>query len=168
MGTVFAFTDISYLTAVSLTLGVVALLINAILSIIPYSDPRWVQPTGLALGQGILAVVGCCFFFVSSFLSFVEAVNANRRGCFGWRREHMSYHDANDASLEHGAVTRMVPDWDIVRKTNNFGNLFGHSSHSDAENRSTDNLCGASTKDSGQDKNQWRWFPTNRELWKHL
>lgn len=169
MATTFSFSDISYLTAISVTLGVVILLINSVLSVIPEANHGWVRPSGLAIWQGILSVVGCFFFLVSSFLAFVEAVNANRRGCFGWKRQHISYHDMDEAGLESAAgATRLVPDWNIVRETNNFGNLFRNFTRSGGADLSTDNLFGADTKDSGQDKHQWRLFPTNRELWKHF
>lgn len=162
MGTVFSFSDITYLTAVSFTLAVTVLLVNAVLALMPYSDTTWRKPPGIYIAEGVLTVVGCCLFLISSFLSFLEAANSNRRGCFGWKRQHISYHDATDSDIEHGGSTRMVPDRRCAHRTNNFGNLFRKSDNSSKK------LSGSKTNDSSVDQDQWRWFPTNYELWKHF
>lgn len=171
MATTFTFWDISYLTAIVFTLAVVILLVNAVLAVMPYASPQWVPPAALIYVEGSLTFAGCCLFLLSSFLSWVEAVNAKHRGCFGWKREHISYLDVTESRIEHGAATRIVPDWNCVHRTHNVANIFQYSNHRDAEESegSTDNLFGiVKTKDSSQDKDQWRWFPTKRELCKHF
>ena len=83
MFTVFNFWDISYVTAIVFTLAVAILLLNAVLSAIPYINPNWRLPPEMSYVEAALTFAGCFFFLISSFLSWLEALNADQQGCFG-------------------------------------------------------------------------------------
>lgn len=141
---------------------------NAILSVIPYINPDWKPPTAVTYIEGALTLAGCCFFLISSFLSWLEALNADRQGCFGWKQEEVASTDATVAGAEPGRRTRLVPDWNCIHKRNNYGNLFRESSDKDKYSSSHRYVAVTSNHNSGgfdsDDKTQWRWLPGEFQL----
>lgn len=161
MATHFNFWDISYVTAVLFTLAVVILLSNAVLSAIPYIDRSWTPPQAITYIEAALTLVGCCFFSISSFLSWLEALNADRQGCFGWKEEEVSSTDATVAGAELGSRTRLVPDWNCIHKRNNYSNLL-HDESKDKHQYS--NMSGSTANASENGTSHWRWLPSLHDL----
>ena len=185
MGTCFFIWDISYIIAVVYTLASTLLVANAFLSFLPYAHPSFKPPDSIYIVEGILSLAGCTLFFVSSFLTFIEAVNQNRRGCFGWKREEVwiknTAEDELDDGVERGPVTRVVPDWDnCVHRRNGWTTLFqNHSNESKkeaiAQNATSDddNMNEMTAKYVSRhkhikDREPWMWLPSSHEVVSHF
>lgn len=111
MLTKFPWDDLSFLTAVSFVSGCVLLVVNASLSVLPLLDPGIQLSRKAVIAQACLTFIGCTLFLTSSLLSWLEAVNANREGCFGWSTEQ-TVHGSSDYNegMALGITTRLVPD----------------------------------------------------------
>lgn len=168
MWTQFNFWDISYVTAIVFTLAVIILLGNAVLSVIPYINPSWKPPQEIIYVEGALTLAGCCFFLLSSFLSWLEALNADRRGCFGWKMEEVSSQDATVAGAELGGKTRLIPDWNCIHKRNNYSNLFNDSNDKDEYDSANEHDHSTSTGNGKGSKAEWRWFAGFEDLRTHF
>jgi hypothetical protein len=185
MGTCFFIWDISYIIAVVYTLASALLVANAFLSFLPYAHPSFKPPDSIYIVEGILSLIGCTLFLASSFLTFIEAVNQNRRGCFGWKREEVwiknTAEDEMGDGVERGPVTRIVPDWDnCVHRRNGWTKLFQNDSNEpqnevNAQNASSDdnNIKEMAAKyvrrhKHVKDREPWMWLPSSHELFSHF
>ncbi|KAL8686871.1 MAG: hypothetical protein Q9218_006801 [Villophora microphyllina] len=89
MATQYPYWDISYLVAVTFTLGSLVWVLNAFLVYLPLAQPQTEFGTEILYGGGITAFIGATIFEVGSVLLMLEAVNENRAGCFGWALEEV-------------------------------------------------------------------------------
>ena len=168
--------DISYIIAIAYTIASAVLVANAFLSFLPYAHTSFKFPDSIYIVEGILSLIGCTLFLFSSFLTFTEAVNQNRRGCFGWKREEVwiknTAEDEMDDGVERGPVTRIVPDWDsCVHRRNNWqAQLFQKD---DSEPKDGDNSREMTAKyvkrhKQIKDREPWMWLPSWHELRSHF
>ncbi|OJD39922.1 uncharacterized protein BKCO1_2000167 [Diplodia corticola] len=164
MLTSFPVWDISYLTAVTFTLGSVVWVLNAFFAFLPLVRPSSEFQHEILYGAGITAFLGATIFVVGSVLLLLEAVNEDRAGCFGWAVErlfqdqhspsssfHMSHPETQpnlEKASEERLVVRVLPEIPC-----------GHH-HSD---RTT--LIKSATHPGGPRK--WRWMPRQDELRTH-
>ena len=170
MFTIFIFSDVSYLLAVTFTAACVVLVANAVLTFLPYARPDVELPNDIAYVEASLSALGCIAFLVGSFWAFTEAVNANRKGCFGWRLEHVTYADARDAGMELGDIEVLVPD----------GSCNHHHDTRQVLYNQSESWVLQGTDEKGIDKTKhphssaeavkapWRWFPSGHELRTHM
>ncbi len=80
----FPYWDISYLVAIIFTLGSVVWVFNAFFVWLPLVRPDTEFPGEVKVAGGVTAFIGATTFEVGSVLLILEAINANRSGCFGW------------------------------------------------------------------------------------
>ena len=107
----FPFDDLSYVTATSFVSGCALLVVNAFLSLLPRLRHDIQLSSGATMAQAWLTFLGCTLFLVSSSLSYLEAVNANKDGCFGWSPEQTAPESSgNNEGLGIGETTQLVPD----------------------------------------------------------
>ncbi|KAK5166321.1 uncharacterized protein LTR77_008582 [Saxophila tyrrhenica] len=167
MLTSFPWYDVSWVNAMGFFTGCLALLVNAFLSFLPYAKPDLGQPSWIIYVEASLTLIGSGFFAFSSFLGFGEAVNAQRRGCFGWKAEQISFADQMDTSVEEGAVTRLVPVGTCEHHHSRESHTFSYeATSSQADGEPADRQQLAITQPVPVDI--WRWLPTKHALRNHL
>jgi hypothetical protein len=112
MATCAPFWDVSWLVAVTFTLGSAIWIINAFFVWLPLVDPETEFSGEVLQGGGISAFIGATVFEIGSVLLLLEAVNANQTGCFGWALE-----TALRKAENHGAqtITEVKPNEDECR-----------------------------------------------------
>lgn len=171
MLTVFTLHDVSYLLAVAFTLACVLLVINAILSFLPYVNHRVHNSDTLYRIQAILGALGCTLFFSGTLFAFAEAVNVNRRGCFGWKLVRVS-HPANphstDSLAETAALTLLVPDGSCVHHHDSYKVVAGHP---ESWNQAVLDRRASSLRPEHRHlrtKQPWIWLPSWQEVRTHL
>jgi hypothetical protein len=81
----FPYWDISWCVAVVFTLGSVVWVANGFTGVLPLVGQYPAEEMELANTWSAFA--GSLIFFLGSYLLFLEAINANRGGCFGWAVE---------------------------------------------------------------------------------
>jgi hypothetical protein len=84
MVTRFPYWDISWLVAVTLTLGSAVWVLNGFFVFLPLAQPDTEFPGEITAAGGWSALVGASIFFAGSLLLMLEALNTNRTGCFAW------------------------------------------------------------------------------------
>jgi hypothetical protein len=87
MFTSFPYWDISYLVAITFTLGSVLWCINAFFVWLPLQVPSSEFNGEIANAGGITAFIGATIFEIGSVFLMLEAVNEKQEGCFGWAVE---------------------------------------------------------------------------------
>ena len=156
--------DVSYIGATAMTAACVFLVTNAILSLLPYANPKFQPPEWITTLEGVLTLVGCVLFLTSSSMSFIEAVNQDHRSSLGWKQESPA-HSESSQSVESSCTT-LVPDWCKISRRNSIANLFrGSDSHSDMNGEQTP-LLGNPGEDNREPS--WRFFPSVHEIRNHL
>lgn len=155
--------DVSYLGAIAMTAACIFLVTNAILSFLPYANPNFQPPQWITTLEGVLTLIGCALFLTSSSLGFIEAVNQDRRGCFGWKQES-AVEDESSGAVESEDTT-LVPDWSKIFRRNSISNLFRRDDEKSAQDGETTPLV--SKPDSDQKSQSWQFFPTYDELRNH-
>ncbi|KAJ5443904.1 uncharacterized protein N7458_007776 [Penicillium daleae] len=154
--------DVSWLVAVTFTLGSVVWIINAFFVWLPLVDPGTEFSGEVSLGGGISAFIGATVFEVGSVLLLLEAVNANQTGCFGWALETELRKTENHAGQ---GVTKVKPSKDECRHHHvNRRNLVGLGRHL-THQISRDLSDGYTT--SSPDGRSFRWLPSWTELRTH-
>lgn len=153
--------DVSYLVAVTFTLGSVIWIINAFFVWQPLVDPQTEFSGEEVVGGGVSAFIGATVFEIGSVLLLLEAINANQTGCFGWALET----ELTKVSTEGGTTqVEVKPNKDDCQHHHaNKRNLVGagkqtlHHSHSAGEGYSTALSGGKS----------FHWVPSLSELRSH-
>lgn len=126
MALVYPYWDISYLVAISFTLGSVVWVLNSFFVFLPLPDPASEFKNEILTAGGVTAFVGATIFEFGSVLLMLEAVNEKRSGCFGWAVEKV----LRDHGME-GSHFLVKPDTDgCVHHHANRTNLVGKGSTS--------------------------------------
>lgn len=154
--------DVSYLVAVTFTLGSVIWIINAFFVWLPLEDPQTEFPGESLYAGGISAFLGATVFEVGSVFLLLEAVNANQTGCFGWALETVLTKAEGDA---YRSMTEVKPSIEeCLHHHANKKNLIGAGKHI-LHHRSHDAAAGYVT--SSSDGRMFRWMPSVTELKTH-
>lgn len=152
--------DISYLVAVIFVGGCIVLVLNAFLTFLPYEASQSGPSSFVTYVTGVLTSFGCVLFLISSTLAFLEAVNANKDGCAGWKVERVSlkedrYFD-EPVSGEDRESTRVVPDGHCEHHHSNKSRVLGGPSSGRKQPPKT-----------SYDDYSWKWLPSAYELRTH-
>lgn len=187
MCTLFPYWDISYLVALSFTLGSIVWVLNAFFVYLPLVQPETEFRNEITVAGGVTAFVGATIFEIGSVLLMFEAVNENRVGCFGWAVERIL-----GGSGKGIASHRVIPsDSSCMHHHTNKKNLVGRSDGmiisfpsalvsmfmpSSVQNLSLDshlespfsseNLT-TNPSDNENRTKTWVWFPSIHELTDH-
>ncbi|KAJ5585280.1 uncharacterized protein N7459_005080 [Penicillium hispanicum] len=162
MATSAPYWDVSYLVAVTFTLGSVIWIINAFFVWLPVADPHSAFGGESLLGGGITAFIGATVFEVGSVLLLLEAVNAHQAGCFGWAVE-TELTKAEDGASQ--AVTEVKPTMDACQHHHaNIRNLVGAGR--DVIHHVSQGVA-AGYVTSSPDGRSFRWLPSLSELRTH-
>lgn len=156
MFTSFPYWDVSWLVAMSFTVGSVIWIINAFFAWLPLVDPQTEFSNESLLGGGITAFIGATVFEIGSVLLLLEAVNANQTSCFGWALETVLQKAEGDA-YKH--MTEVKPSIDACQHHHSNRKSFlgvDHQARSQAEYVTT-----------SPDGRSFRWMPSMTELRTH-
>ncbi|KAJ5723036.1 hypothetical protein N7488_001071 [Penicillium malachiteum] len=163
MATYAPYWDVSYLVAVTFTVGSAIWIINAFFAWLPLVDPGTEFSGESLTGGGVTGFIGATVFEVESVLLLLEAVNAHQTGCFGWALE-TELTKLEGENQNHSTVTAVKPIQEDCRHHHaNKRNLVGQGKNgrrhaiSAAEGYST-------TLSDGQ---SFRWVPSLSELRSH-
>ena len=85
--TEFPYWDISWCVAIVYMVGSLVWVANGFTGLLPLVGNY--SSEGLKLANTWTAFAGASIFFMGSYLLFLEAINANRSGCFGWAVEQV-------------------------------------------------------------------------------
>lgn len=154
--------DVSYLVAVTFTLGSAIWIINAFFVWLPLADPQTVFPGESLLGGGISAFIGATVFEIGSVLLLLEAVNANQAGCFGWALATELEKAEDDASR---SLTQVRPSMEACQHHHaNTRNLVGAGRHI---HRHHSHVASTGYVTSSTDGKSFRWIPSLSEVRTH-
>ncbi|KAF2730808.1 hypothetical protein EJ04DRAFT_555160 [Polyplosphaeria fusca] len=157
MFTSFPIWDISYDVATIFTLGSIIWVINAFFFFLPLVQPATQFPNEALYGGGITAFIGATVFELGSLLLMAEAVNENRKGCFGWALERALTHGGPGDDGGEGSL-RLRPSMPRCEHHHgNRGNLVGKGGAT-KQHASTADDAGTSS---------WVWVPSQQELRTH-
>lgn len=176
MLTVFTVHDVSYLLALAFTLASATLTANAVLSFLPYITHRLQSSHKLLRVEALLGALGCTLFFTGTLCAFAEAVNVNRRGCFGWKLIRIARsRDDNASSLSDGdlaeggaGLSLLVPDGSCVHHHDSYKVIAGHPSswHRAVHDHEALSVRPEDTED--RTTQPWVWLPSWEEVRTHL
>jgi hypothetical protein len=170
MFTLFPYWDVSWLVAVVFTLGSVLWVINAFFVWLPLVQPTTEFPGEIAVAGGWSAFLGATIFELGSVLLMIEAVNANRTGCFGWALEQV-VEDLEGEKTKIRAKPGGCEHHHVNRK-----NFVGQGPAEGALSKPTteENTAKASASQPSLDNNAtssdrrtWQWYPSWHDLKKH-
>jgi hypothetical protein len=150
----FPFRDVSFINAIAFVVGCVTLVANAFLSFLPMVQQKFQSPRGLIYLQAALSFLGSACFVCASSLAFLEAINAQKGGCFGWKAQQLSYADSDDTNVEAEFITRLTPDGQCEHHHSSTRRAFGYTKASEDEERGVEH----------DEEDVWVWFPTPREF----
>ena len=176
MMTVFTIHDVSYLLALAFTLASATLAANAVLSFLPYITHRLQSSHKLLRIEAVLGALGCTLFFTGTLFAFAEAVNVNRRGCFGWKLIRVARSSDSSASslpggnlAEDGAtLTLLVPDGSCVHHHDSYKVIAGNPSSWHRAVHQREALSVRPEDKEDRTKQPWIWLPSWEEVRTHL
>ncbi|CAI7609530.1 unnamed protein product [Penicillium glandicola] len=87
MVTYVPYWDVSYLVAMSFTIGSAIFIINGFFVWLPLVDKKTEFHGEITVAGGWTGFVGATIFELGGVLLFLEAINTNHTGCFGWALE---------------------------------------------------------------------------------
>lgn len=166
----FTIRDVNYLVAVVFTIGCGVLVVNACLSFVPFISTQVKLPISILYLEGILSVMTCGLFLTGSVFHFLEVVNANRGGCFGWKLKQSSYSESTESIVEKGAHIHTTPDeqfdYPQMSQANPCGRLRAPTLPSNVEVTVEEKFDNMTINDeyTTTEKATWRFFPTVYEL----
>lgn len=160
MATYVPYWDLSYLVAMTFTVGSAVWIINAFFVWQPLVDPQTEFSGESYVGGGVTGFIGATIFEFGSVLLLLEAVNAHQTGCFGWALETEMKKAEGDAVR----TVRVKPvTEDCQHHHANKRNLVGAGRIT--HRLSHDAVEGYST--SSPDGRSFRWVPSLSELRDH-
>ncbi|KAI7498931.1 hypothetical protein KC367_g4877 [Hortaea werneckii] len=163
--------DVSYDVAVTFTLGSLIWCLNAFFALLPFTNPKTEFKGEVLYGGGITAFIGrATVFEIGSVLLMLEAVNANRTGCFGWAVER--YYDGtfggshgSDCCPERGIV-RLVPHACGHHHANG-RNLVGGAAPATTNGSEVNAAAKPLPHGAFPSERSWTWWPSMQELRTH-
>ncbi|KAJ5514922.1 hypothetical protein N7463_004474 [Penicillium fimorum] len=181
MVTYFPYWDVSYLVAMSFTIGSAVFIVNGFFVWLPLAAPKTEFPHEIDVAGGWTGFVGATIFEIGGILLMFEAFNTNQTGCFGWALQTVVEKSIEDGVPRH-AIKKIVPK--VSRCEHHQANRksflrerhFHHTSDSthhtsDSAHHASDSIhlhrddTGYIT--SSADGRTFRWIPTMTELRKH-
>ncbi|KAI7352415.1 hypothetical protein KC354_g12000 [Hortaea werneckii] len=171
MFTSFPVWDVSFDVAVTFTLGSLVWCLNAFFALLPFTNPKTEFKGEVLYGGGITAFIGrATVFEIGSVLLMLEAVNADRTGCFGWAVER--YYErtfgashGSDYCPERGIV-RLVPHTCDHHNANG-RNLVGGAAPATTNGSEVNAAAKALPNGAFPSDRSWTWWPSTQELRTH-
>ncbi|GAB7351450.1 hypothetical protein MBLNU459_g2113t1 [Dothideomycetes sp. NU459] len=156
--------DISWCVAWIFTLGSVLWVLNAMFVFLPDVAPSSAFKDEVLTAGGVTAFIGATIFEIGSVLLMLEAINANREGCFGWAVEQ-AYEEHRERERSKTRAWRIRPDGaSCTHHHTNRSNLVGKPRVSDSTAGPSSSDPEKQAVDSGK---SWSWYPSMYDLRTH-
>ena len=138
------------------TVGCCVLVVNAVLSFMPFLSLRLHLPGSIIYVEGALSVMSCSLFLLGSIFAFMEALptNAHSGDYLGWKLDQTQYSESKEAIIEKDAGTLTFPEAHCMHYNSSHADLFGHSRDAALE--------------SGSEKGVNYSETTHDRSWRHL
>lgn len=156
--------DVSWCVATVYTVGSMVWVANGFTGVLPYLDKY--SSEELKSANTWTAFAGASIFMLGSYLLFLEAINANRGGCFGWAIEQTIKGGRLQAEVHPGDCAHHYheqhehPQADEENSTKDTSNTSAHGAIQ--ASRSEDTVtCEAPPP-------AWLWWPSWRDLRTHF
>ncbi|KAL2214740.1 hypothetical protein CC79DRAFT_1265049 [Sarocladium strictum] len=146
--TKFPYWDVSWCVATVYTVGSMVWVANGFTAVLPYLSKH--SSEEMQSANTWTAFAGASIFMLGSYLLFLEAINANRGGCFGW---------AIEQTMKGG---RLEAEADEENNTNETRNSSAQDAVQEQASRSEDTVtCEAPPP-------AWLWWPSWRDVRTHF
>ena len=182
--TKFPYWDISWCVAIVYTVGSIVWVVNGFTILLPKVGKG--SSEDLKPVKTWTAFTGASIFFLGSYLLFLEAVNANRIGCFGWAVERTLKGIRPEVEVHPGTCEHHYHAKDDdhhthkAHKDENVGvNAQGFSDRDDGHDEATangwprsgsqaDSLTAKDEEAAPPHSYKWLWWPSWRDLRTHF
>lgn len=144
----FPYWDVSYLVAVSFTIGSLLFVACGFFYWLPQVAPKTEFPLETKVAGGVTAFVGAMLFEFGAICLVLEAYNENQTGCFGWalHKALSGGGETNGDAEKGGVIAKVDPE--------NCRHHHGRGSRKQRPQRA-------------QPEQKWRWYPSWHEVKTH-
>lgn len=140
--------DVSYLIAVSFTIGSLTFIVSGLFYWLPLEVPSSAFPKETTVAGGVTSFVGATLFQIGAIFLVLESYNANRTGCFGWAlHRSLTGDQPTTGDAERGGVV-VKRDYDSCQHHHQRGRRKHPSGAPDGEQ-------------------EWKWYPSWNEVKTH-
>lgn len=158
----FPYWDLSWIIAAVYTFGSFVWVANGSVSLV--TSGQKAPAEGLTLANTWIAFAGASIFYLGSYLLFLEAVNANRSGCFGWAVKRNVTDGRSEAQVKPGDCEHHCheqhrhPEQDHIHGDSHHESQIRHGHAGDMGHTET------AEETNGDSSYEWVWWPTWRDL----
>ncbi|KAJ5385387.1 hypothetical protein N7517_003298 [Penicillium concentricum] len=167
MVTYVPYWDVSYLVAMSFTIGSAVFIVNGFFVWLPLADKKTEFRGEIEVAGGWTGFVGATIFEIGGILLMLEAFNTNHTGCFGWALETV-VEKSIEGGIPHHAMKELKPKVSqcehhqanrksFLREKHHHHAIDNVQSHRDETGYVTSSTEGRT----------FRWIPSMSELRKH-
>lgn len=165
MVTYVPYWDVSYLVAMSFTIGSAIFIVNGFFVWLPLVDKKTEFPGEITVAGGWTGFVGATIFELGGVLLILEAFNTNHTGCFGWALETALEKTIEDGIPRHMNELRPTASRCEHHHANRKSFLGERHYHANDNAHSQRDDTGYVT--SSTDGRSFRWIPSMSELRTH-
>ncbi|KAJ5834221.1 hypothetical protein N7447_000247 [Penicillium robsamsonii] len=164
MVTYVPYWDVSYLVAMSFTIGSAVFIVNGFFVWLPLAAKNTEFPGEIEVAGGWTGFVGATIFEIGGILLMFEAFNTNQTGCFGWALQTVVEKSIEDG-IPHHAIKELKPKiskcehHQANRKSFLRERHFHHASDDAHLHRDDTGYVTSST-----DGRTFRWIPSMKEF----
>ncbi|EKV08481.1 Integral membrane protein [Penicillium digitatum] len=167
MVTYVPYWDVSYLVAMSFTVGSAVFIVNGFFVWLPLVNKRTEFHGEITVAGGWTAFVGATIFEVGGVLLLLEAFNTNHTGCFGWALESVLEKTIEDG-ISHRAVNELRPVASKCEHHHANRKSFLRENHYHASDNAHSQRDKTGFVTSSTDGRLFRWIPSMSELRTHF
>ncbi|OQE47109.1 hypothetical protein PENCOP_c001G06862 [Penicillium coprophilum] len=176
MATYVPYWDVSYLVAMSFTIGSAVFIINGFFVWLPLADRKTEFHGEIDVAGGWTGFVGATIFEIGGVLLMLEAFNTNHTGCFGWALQTVVEKSVEEG-VPHHAIKELTPKLSRCEHHQANHKSFlrekhfhhgGGSVHHHASDSAHLHRDGTGYVTSSTDGRTFRWIPSMSELRTHF
>ncbi|KAJ5961136.1 uncharacterized protein N7479_008286 [Penicillium vulpinum] len=159
--------DVSYLVAMSFTIGSAVFIINGFFVWLPLADRKTEFHNEITVAGGWTGFVGATIFEIGGVLLMLEAFNTNHTGCFGWALDTVVEKKIEEG-IPHHAIKEIKPKVSQCEHHHaNRKSFLKEIHHHHSNDNSQSHLDETGYVTSSTDGRSFRWIPSMSELRTH-
>ncbi|CAI7622671.1 unnamed protein product [Penicillium crustosum] len=166
MVTYVPYWDVSYLVAMSFTIGSAVFIVNGFFVWLPLVDKKTEFQGEITVAGGWTGFVGATIFELGGVLLILEAFNTNHTGCFGWALETVLEKTVEDGIPRH-AMNELRPTASRCEHHHANRKSFLGEKHYYANDNAHSQRDDTGYVTSSTDGRSFRWIPSISELRGH-
>lgn len=166
MVTYVPYWDVSYLVAMSFTIGSAIFIVNGFFVWLPLVDKKTEFQGEITVAGGWTGFVGATIFELGGVLLILEAFNTNHTGCFGWAVETVLEKTIEDGIPRH-AMNELKPTASRCEHHHANRKSFLGEKHYHANDNAHSQRDDTGYVTSSTDGRSFRWIPSMSELRRH-